>query len=245
MKAVILLSGGLDSTVALWWAKERGKYERIFALTFTYGSKEEKVTVECTKNITRISNIEDQLVIELPWLREFAYMKGSTLVTGGKQVPQFSGKLNNINLNETAKSVWIPARNLCFISIAASWAEALGGDVDIVTGFNGEEAGTFPDNSKQFVEKVNSLMKLAVLEAKVRVVAPLIDKDKRGICFLAGELGVPVEYTNSCYEPQGLSPDGKPIHCGKCESCTRRHRGFMESIGYDKTTYNRRRNSTE
>ncbi|MFB0563722.1 MAG: 7-cyano-7-deazaguanine synthase QueC [Candidatus Lokiarchaeia archaeon] len=237
MKAVILLSGGLDSTVALWWAKKRGNYEKIYALTFTYGSKEEKVTVECTKNIARLSNIENHLIIDLPWLREFAYIKGSTLVAEEKQVPKFSGELTNANLSETAKSVWIPARNLCFIAIAASWAEALGEDVEIVTGFNGEEARTFPDNSKQFVERVNSLLKLAVLEVKVKVVAPLIDKDKRGICSLAEELGVPVEYTNSCYEPQGVNSEGKSIHCGKCESCTRRHRGFIESIGYDKTLY--------
>lgn len=237
MKAVILLSGGLDSTVALWWAKERENYEKIYALTFTYGSKEEKVTVECTKNIAKLSNVENRLIINLPWLKEFAYLKGSTLVAEEKQVPQFSGELNSANLNETAKSVWIPARNLCFISIAASWAEVLGDHVEIVTGFNGEEARTFPDNSKKFVERVNSLLKLAVLEAKVRVVAPLIDKDKKDICLLAEELSVPVEYTNSCYEPQGLSPEGKPIHCGRCESCTRRHRGFMESIGYDKTVY--------
>ena len=237
MKAIVLLSGGLDSTVALWWAKERGGFEEIYALTLTYGSKEEKVTVECTKNIARLANISNQRIINLSWLGEFASMRGSTLVAGGEQVPQFSGELTGADLRETAKSVWIPARNLCFISIAASWAETLGNNVEIITGFNSEEAETFPDNSKRFIDRFNSLMELGVLEAKVRVVAPLIDKDKRDICRLAEELSVPVEYTNSCYEPRGLSPDGKPIHCGKCESCTRRHLGFMESIGYDPTLY--------
>lgn len=136
---------------------------------------------------------------------------------------------------ETAKSVWVPARNVVLISVAASLLDALGGG-DIIVGFNAEEGATFPDNTPEFVERMNEMLKYGTM-AKVKVVAPLIELDKKGIARLLKELDAKYEYSSSCYMPRGFTDDEKPIHCGECESCVRRHRGLIEAIGEDRTVY--------
>ncbi len=236
---VVLLSGGLDSTVALWWAIKKEKYDEIHALTFLYGSREEKVTKNICRKIVDLSGVTRHCFVELPWLRKFSIKTMSTLVEGGETPPTVTLKdlSNNEKLRETAISVWIPARNLCFISIAASYAEAISSRAEIITGFNEEEAKTFPDNSPEFIDRMNALLEVSTLKAKVTLRAPLINLDKREICNFARELGVPVERSNSCYNPLGITEDGKPIHCGVCESCIRRKRAFMESWGFDPTIY--------
>ncbi|HII61555.1 7-cyano-7-deazaguanine synthase QueC [Pyrococcus horikoshii] len=231
-RGVVLFSGGLDSTACLYWAKRH--YDEVIMLTINYGSREESVMNKVAEFFSKELKIPLK-IIRVNFLNEFSKLSGSALVEGN--VPRVSASELEVieRAKETARSVWVPARNLVLISIAASLLDALGGG-DIIVGFNKEEGETFPDNTKEFVERVNKALEYATMN-KVRVVAPLIELDKRGIARLLKELGAKYEYSNSCYDPKGFTEDGKPIHCGRCESCVRRHRGLMEGIGEDKTVY--------
>ncbi|AIF69283.1 7-cyano-7-deazaguanine synthase [Palaeococcus pacificus DY20341] len=231
-RAVVLFSGGLDSTACLYWAKKN--YNEVIMLTVNYGSNEEKVTNKVAEFFSRELNVPLKIV-ELEFLKEFSKMRGTTLVGG--ETPKVSAEeLENMKrAEETAKSVWVPARNVVLISIAASLLDALGGG-DIIVGFNAEEGTTFPDNTLEFVERMNEMLRYGAL-SEVKVVAPLINLDKKGIARLLKELNTKYEYSNSCYMPKGFTEDGKPIHCGECESCVRRHRGLIKGIGEDRTVY--------
>jgi 7-cyano-7-deazaguanine synthase len=232
--AIVLLSGGLDSTTAMWKVKE--SYSKIYALTFRYGSKDENVTQSITKKLSELVGASHK-IIKLPWLKEFSKTAGTSLVSN-KEIPSLTeSELGEIQITKSsAKAVWVPARNLVFLSIAAAFAETIGEEVDIVAGFDYEEAETFPDNTLLFVDRMNDVLELAVLNKKIRIIAPLINMNKGKIAKLANELCVPVEFTSSCYRPLGLGETGKPVHCGTCESCLRRKRGFR-TMGKDKTEY--------
>lgn len=231
-RAVVLFSGGLDSTACLYWAKKN--YDEVIMLTINYGSNEEKVTNKVAKFFSKELNVLLK-IIKLDFLGEFSKLRGTTLV-GGETPKVTAEELEKMEIaQETAKSVWVPARNVTLISVAASLLDALGGG-DIVVGFNAEEGATFPDNTPEFVERMNEMLKYGTM-SEVKVVAPLINLDKGGIAKMLKELGAKYEYSNSCYMPQGFTEDGKPIHCGECESCVRRHRGLINAIGEDKTIY--------
>ena len=127
--------------------------------------------------------------------------------------------------SETASNVWVPARNTVFTSIALSYAESIGAEI-IIVGWNGEEGATFPDNSKQYMEKFNELIDVGSPD-KIRIEAPAIDLNKEEIVELGIEVGAPMELSYSCYKG-----DDKP--CGVCESCVRRKRAFKKlNIKYD------------
>ena len=227
-RSLVLLSGGLDSTVALWWA--RSKYHSVATLSFSYGSREETVSLECAKAISRRAGVQNNL-IEVDVLRRIAGGQ-SALVGSERPIPE---GLDGPDLAST-KAVWVPARNLVLISLAASFSEGLEGDVDIIVGFDEEEARTFPDNSKRFVRCVNLVLRDAVFQKSVSLLAPLVDMDKAEIVSLSAELGAPVELSCSCYQPRGF-PDGLPQHCGVCQSCILRHRGFLKAGIPDPTAY--------
>jgi len=231
-RAVVSFSGGLDSTACLYWAKKN--YDEVIMLTINYGSNEERVTNKVAEFFSKELNVPLKLV-GLEFLEEFSKLRGTTLV-GGETPKVTAQELENLEIaQETAKSVWVPARNVVLIAVAASLLDALGGG-DIIVGFNAEEGMTFPDNTPEFVEKMNNMLEYGAM-SDVKVVAPLIELDKKGIARLLKEFGAKYEYSNSCYMPKGFTEDGKPIHCGECESCIRRHRGLIDSIGEDKTVY--------
>ncbi|ANF22079.1 7-cyano-7-deazaguanine synthase QueC [Thermococcus piezophilus] len=231
-RAVVLFSGGLDSTACLYWAKKN--YDEVIMLTANYSSNEEKVMNRVAEFFSKELNVPFK-VIRLDFLEEFSKLRGTTLV-GGETPKVTAEELEDFErAKETAKSVWVPARNVVLISVAASLLDALGGG-DIIVGFNAEEGATFPDNTPEFVERMNEMLKYGTM-AKVKVVAPLIELDKKGIARLLKELDAKYEYSSSCYMPRGFTDDEKPIHCGECESCVRRHRGLIEAIGEDRTVY--------
>jgi len=237
--AVVLLSGGLDSTVSLWWAKRQG-YKRLDCLTFEYGSKEEIVLKAVTKKLAELATITHHEVLLLDFLTQFAKLTKSALIQGAtKELPQPSEQdLDNLERSKaSAEAVWIPGRNLLFLAIAAAYAETLGGEVDIVTGFNLEEGTTFPDNTQEFIDDFTRTAARGILKAKVMILSPVAKLGKESIVQLGYELGAPLEFSNSCYTPKGLTAEGKPIHCGLCESCQRRRRGFRASKLPDPTIY--------
>lgn len=134
-------------------------------------------------------------------------------------MPKISGTdLDDMDITQkTAQQVWVPARNVVFLSIGAALAENFKFD-NIVTGFDAEEAATFPDNTIEFVERFNEMLKFGTL-TKTSVHAPLISMNKTDIVKRGLEINAPLEWSWSCYE-------GSEKPCGVCESCLRRERAF-------------------
>ncbi|XRO75988.1 7-cyano-7-deazaguanine synthase QueC [Methanocaldococcus sp. 28A] len=230
MKAITVLSGGLDSTVATLIAKDLG-YE-ITAITFNYGQRAVKREINSAKKICEILGIE-HIVVDLPFIKQF---KKSSLITE-KEIPSLKiEELDSKKAYETMKAVWVPARNLIMFSIASGFAEAFDAE-KVFIGINKEEGVTFPDNTIEFVESLNKALEYGTLN-KVKIEAPLYDKTKEEIVKIGHEiekkLGVEVlKYSYSCYRDNGEDF----LHCGKCESCMRRKRAFLMAGVEDKTKY--------
>lgn len=199
-KGIILLSGGLDSLVSLGLGMQ--KYGISLALTFDYGQKALEQEVSTSKNICDYYKIEHK-VIKLDWLKNVTH----TALVEDKELPEGIDNPEN-----SAKSVWVPNRNGLFLNIAGSFAD--GNDYDyIIIGANKEEGQTFPDNTQEFIDRINAEFEFST-QKHPKVVAPLINYDKNDIVKQAIEHNIPLEFVRSCYS------NGKK-HCGKCESCTR------------------------
>jgi 7-cyano-7-deazaguanine synthase len=195
-KGIILLSGGLDSLVSLGL----GEYNASLALTFDYGQKSACDEISTSKKICEYYGIEHK-VIKLDWLKDITH----TALVADVKIP------DKIDEN-SAKNVWVPNRNGLFLNIAGSFADAEDYDY-ILIGANKEEAQTFPDNTKDFIDRVNGEFEFSTRKHP-KVVAPLINYDKNDIVKLALERNIPLHLVKSCYA-------GGKKHCGKCESCIR------------------------
>ncbi len=211
MKSIVLLSSGLDSTVAFKEAYDR--CDEVLCVTFDYGQRARKKELAFSKAICERFHV-GHMIFELPWYGRF---RGA--LTGGGELPRISGnELDDREITrKTAEQVWVPARNVVFLSIGAAIAENYKYDC-IVTGFDAEEAATFPDNTPEFVEKFNSMLKLGTL-THPEVYTPLVSLDKAGIVKKGIKIAAPLEWSWSCYE-------GKEKPCMVCESCLRRKRAF-------------------
>ena len=221
-KAIAVLSGGLDCTVA------SSVYDRdyeIHAITFNYGQKAFKRELEASREICKKMNWSHE-VIDLPWLSKISTSSLNT----SEEIPEVSeADLDDIEKSsESASSVWVPARNTVFTSIALSYAESIGAEI-IIGGWNGEEGSTFPDNSKKYMEKFNVLIDVGSPD-KIKIEAPAIDLNKEEIIELGVKVGAPMELSYSCYK-------GGDKHCGVCESCMRRRRAFENLNVKDLTEY--------
>lgn len=201
-KGIILLSGGLDSLVSLGLCKK--SHNISLALTFDYGQKSAQYEIEASKNICNYYNISHK-VITLNWLKDVTH----TSLVSNESVPESDTLFGD---NVSAKSVWVPNRNGLFLNIAAAFADGDGYDY-IIIGANKEEANTFPDNTQDFLERVNAEFEFSTLKHP-KTVAPLINSDKNDIVKLALENNIPLKYVRSCY-------NGGEKHCGRCESCLR------------------------
>lgn len=219
-KAISVLSGGLDCCVA---TSVYAKYYDIHAITFNYGQKAFMRELQAAKEICEKMNWTHE-VIDLPWLSKISTSSLNT----SEDIPEVSADdLDDLKKStQTASSVWVPARNMVFTSIAVSYAESIGAEI-IIVGWDKEEAATFPDNSKEFLETFNELIDVGSPE-KIRIEAPAIDLDKEEIVDLGIKVGAPMELSYSCYK-------GGIKHCGVCESCMRRKRAF-ESLGVEDMT---------
>lgn len=196
-KSIILLSGGLDSVVSLGLCKE--KYNISLALTFDYGQKSAVQEIEASKQICDYYKIEHK-VIKLDWLKDVTH----TSLVSDAEVPD--------GIQETSNSVWVPNRNGLFLNIAGCFAD--GEDFDyIFIGANKEEGETFPDNTQEFIDRINSEFEYSTSKHP-KVIAPLINFDKNDIVKQALANSLPLELVRSCYK-------NSEKHCGLCESCTR------------------------
>lgn len=200
MKGVAILSGGLDSTVSL--AAATRKMDVVLALTFDYGQRAAKRERAAAAKIAAYYKIPHK-VVAVPWLAD---LTGTALVNRRAKLP-----VNEMSVR-SAKAVWVPNRNGVFIEIAAAHAESLGAD-RLITGFNKEEAVTFPDNSPAYVAAVNLALSYSTANG-VRVVSFTGNLEKKGIVDLGRRLDAPLKFIWPCYE-------GGKRWCGECESCLR------------------------
>ncbi len=205
MASVVLLSGGLDSVVATWAA--RAEHPPILGITFDYGQRAASREIASALQVCADLNITHRL-IKLPWL--------------AKLTPPPVSDPDADLAAATDRSVWVPARNAVFLSIAASFAETLDCDA-IICGFNAEEAATFPDNSPEFVRRFDAMLELATRNAP-KIVSPTLSLTKPEIVRLGLQLGAPLHLVWSCY---GSGPE----HCWRCPSC-RRLRDALHEVEY-------------
>lgn len=211
-KAIILLSGGLDSVCSL--AAIKDDYDVEMALTFDYGQKAADKEIKAAKNVCDFYGIQHR-IIPLNWLEIIT----QTSLVSNMDVPLLEEtELDDISTTiNTMDSVWVPNRNGLFINIAASFADSFKYDV-IVFGANKEEGTTFKDNTEDFVEAINLSLENST-GYPVKVLAPLIKYNKNDIVKFALEKDVPLKFIRSCY----LDDDRQ---CGQCESCLRLKRAL-------------------
>src|SRR5574344_8500 len=212
-KSIILLSGGLDSLVSLGLAKK--EYNITLALTFNYGQKSAPKEIEASEKICKFYEIE-QKIIKLDWLKNIT----QTSLVSEKDVPKLSeDDLDCTKIAESsAKSVWVPNRNGLFLNIAGSFADSYD-FTHIIFGANKEEGKTFPDNTQDFINRINQSFEFST-QNKPKVFAPLINLNKNDIVKSATESSIPLELTRSCYL-------NEEKNCGKCESCMRLKRALI------------------
>jgi 7-cyano-7-deazaguanine synthase len=212
-KAVVLLSGGLDSTTCAAMAKAEG-YD-IYALTVRYGQRH-KVELECAEKVARALGVTRHILFDLD-LRAF----GGSALTDDIAVPK--GSLDEQGIPIT----YVPARNTIFLSLALGWAETLPAH-DIFIGVNALDYSGYPDCRPEFIESFQKTANLATREGvegrRFHIHAPLIEMTKAEIIRAGLALGVDYSLTSSCYDP---APDGS--QCGTCDSCLLRAKGFAEA----------------
>lgn len=212
-KSVSLLSGGLDSTVATAMFLRGGNV--LLALTFDYGQRAAVDEIGVSRALCLKFGIEHK-VIPLPWLKEIT---NTALVNSSKPLPSVNAETVDNDARENASAVWVPNRNSIFISIAAAFAEAGGADT-IIAGFNAEEAETFPDNSKEFVNAENESLKISTF-GRVRIESPVLEMTKEEIAKNFVSLELDANNFWCCY-------DKGSKFCGRCESCARTIRAFRK-----------------
>jgi len=214
--SIVLLSAGLDSTVNLKCALDRGTVRA--ALTFDYGQRAARRETESAAAMCERFRLR-HVIVGLPWL---AGITRTALVKRSRPLPRpRRGDLDDPRASRrSADRVWVPNRNGLFLAVAAAYAEALGAG-KVVAGFNAEEAATFPDNSPQFVSAYNRGLRLST-RTGVRVKSYTGRLRKPAIVKLGLKIGAPIDRVWCCYEC------GKR-HCGRCESCKRFLRAVQQS----------------
>lgn len=204
--AFVCLSGGLDSSVSLYWACEN--FDKVEAVFFNYNQKALENERKASKNLCKTLNVTCY-DIDLEFLGE---VSKSSLNRADEDLPENIDLDSDQETKDSADSVWVPNRNGLFINVAASIAEAKGFN-NVVVGFNVEEAKTFPDNSFEFVNAINQSLSFST-KSTVKVVSPTISLNKTEIMKLGVNYGLDMESVWPCYT------SGERI-CGVCESCQR------------------------
>lgn len=217
-RAVALLSAGLDSTVSLLLAKQDG-WDIQLAITFDYGQRAAVQENSRAAYLAMHYGVPHQS-ISLPWFAEFK--SGGALLNRHEALPNpDASELSDTIIGKThASQVWVPNRNGVMVEIAAAFAEDLGASA-VIVGFNKEEAATFPDNSKDYLDALNRSLSFST-QQKVQVVSPTLTWDKVQIVKVATDRNLPLHLLWSCYE-------NRDKMCGLCESCMRLKRSLKEN----------------
>ncbi|HEW78711.1 MAG TPA: 7-cyano-7-deazaguanine synthase QueC [Phycisphaerales bacterium] len=225
-KAVVLLSGGLDSATVLGMA--HGEGFQCYALTFKYGQRHQQ-EIGAAKRITTFFKVSEHRVVDI----DLVGFGVSSLIDLALEVPK-----DRANLDDSAQipSTYVPARNTIFLSFALGWAEVLGA-FDIFIGVNAMDYSGYPDCRPEFItafEKTANLATAAAVQGKgrYRIHTPIINMTKREIILTGTKLGVDYSLTHSCYDP-----DEQGRSCGRCDSCRLRLKGFAEAGFEDPIEY--------
>jgi 7-cyano-7-deazaguanine synthase len=214
MKAVCLLSGGLDSSTCLAVARRDG-FE-CYALSFDYGQRH-RVELDSAARIAKAFGAREHRVVRID-LRAF----GASALTADIDVPKTGVTAGGIPIT------YVPARNTIFLSFAMAWAEVLECS-DVFIGVNAIDYSGYPDCRPEFIDAFERMANLATKAAvegrtKLRIHTPLASLNKAAIVRLGAETGVDFALTHSCYDPD---VEGRP--CGACDSCVLRRKGFEEA----------------
>ena len=219
-KAIVLLSGGLDSTTTLAIAQSKGY--ACYALSFRYGQRHD-VELEASKKIARFFKVQEHEIFDI----DLATLKGSALTDESEDVPTHS--------SEGIPITYVPARNTVFLSIALAWAEVLR-IKDIFIGVNAVDYSGYPDCRPEYISAFQSMANLATkasVEGEITTIhTPLISMSKAEIIKTGIDLGVDYSLTISCY-----SADKHGRACGQCDSCRIRKQGFDDAGVSDPTLY--------
>jgi len=217
-KAVVLLSGGLDSATTLSIA--RGEGFLCYALTFSYGQRHRR-EIEAAKKVANFLGVVEHRIIDI----DLAGFGGSALTDTNIEVPKDGADLGN---PAQIPPTYVPARNTIFLSYALAWAEVLGA-FDIFIGVNATDYSGYPDCRPEFITAFERTANLATAAAvqgrgRYRIHTPIINMSKGQIILTGTKFGVDYSLTHSCYDP-----DEKGRSCGKCDSCRLRLKGFAEA----------------
>ena len=215
-QAVVLLSGGLDSSTVLAIAKSQG-FE-CGALSFQYGQRH-KIEVDHAREIGKRVGVTRHVVVDFD-LRQF----GGSALTSDITVPK---ERSATQMSQGIPITYVPARNTIFLSFALAWAETLGSS-DIFVGVNALDYSGYPDCRPEYIDAYERMANLATKAGvdgtqRLNIHTPLIDLTKAQIIQRGLDLGVDYALTSSCYDP---GPDGRP--CGACDSCQLRAKGFAD-----------------
>jgi 7-cyano-7-deazaguanine synthase len=224
-KAIVLSSGGLDSTTAMAIARQEG-YE-LYSLSFRYGQRH-AVELEAAERVAKALGAKEHLVMDV----DLATIGGSAL-TDDLEVPKAR---TDEEIRKGVPVTYVPARNTIFLSYALAWAEVVGAS-DIFLGVNAIDYSGYPDCRPEYIKAFEHLANLATKAGtgggkSIRIRAPLMEMTKAEIIRKGVELGVDYAMTHSCYDP---SANGKA--CGYCDSCLLRKKGFREAGVADPTDY--------
>jgi len=224
-KAVVLLSGGVDSTTCL--AVAVGEGFEAHALSFDY-TQRHRAELNAAERAAKALGAAEHLVLEVP----LGVIGGSAL-TSAIDVPK---DVAPEEMRSRIPVTYVPARNTVFLSLALAWAEVLGA-ADIFIGVNALDYSGYPDCRPEFIEAFEEMANLAIKESvegrlRIRIHTPLIRMTKAEIIKLGVQMGVDFSITHSCYDPDPL---GRA--CGRCDSCILRLKGFAEAGVPDPTHY--------
>lgn len=220
--AVVLLSGGLDSALNLGLAAKEKR--ATLALTMRYGQRAEAAELEAARALCAHYGVEWKAV-DVAWLGD---VNPTALTRKQALLPKpTTAELDSMEASGASmRAVWVANRNGVFLNIAAAWAEALG-TAEVLTGYNREEAATFPDNSAAYLDAVNHAFSFSTLN-QVKAASYTIEWDKTRILQEALRIGLPLDKVWSCYE-------AGPARCWKCESCKRSERALLAAGDEGKT----------
>ncbi len=219
-KAIVLLSGGLDSTTTLAIAQSKGY--TCYALSFRYGQRH-SVELAAAKNVAQVLKVVEHKIFDI----DLSVFKGSALTDDNIDIPKSSAAGIPVT--------YVPARNTVFLSISLAWAEVLQIQ-DIFIGVNAVDYSGYPDCRPEYIKAYQSMANLATkagIEGQKLVIhTPLISLSKAEIIKLGNDLGVDYSLTVSCY-----SADEQGRACGMCDSCQFRKQGFIDAGIADPTLY--------
>jgi 7-cyano-7-deazaguanine synthase len=225
--AVVLLSGGLDSTTVLAVARAQGF--DVHAMTFRYGQRH-SAEIDAARRIANAVGVTRHVVVDID-LRQW----GGSALTADVEVPKHDD-VTEIGRDATIPITYVPARNTIFLSFALAWAEVLGA-TDLFVGVNALDYSGYPDCRPEYIDAFSRMANLATRAgvegtSRLEIHAPLMTLGKGDIIRLGLSLGVDYRETTSCYDPD---PDGAA--CGHCDACLLRLKGFADAGGSDPIRY--------